>query len=72
MLNIVDIIKIESDTSKMKLQMVLQGKYWFPWKLEGEGVQKLRGVNGICLVCMAFFLFSKAPNLHNKHECFQT
>lgn len=30
MLNIVDIIKIESDTSKMKLQMVLQGKYWFP------------------------------------------
>lgn len=30
MLNIVDIIKIESGTSKMKLQMVLQGKYWFP------------------------------------------
>lgn len=52
MLNIVDIIKIESGTSKMKLQMVLQGKYWFPWKLEwGEGVQILREV------LMEFVLF---------------
>lgn len=51
MLNIVDIIKIESGTSKMKLQMVLQGKYWFPWKLEGEGVQILKEV------LMEFVLF---------------
>lgn len=55
MLNIVDIIKRESGTSKMKLQMVLQGKYWFPWKLEGEGVQILREV------LMEFVLYSLFP-----------
>lgn len=60
--NIVAIVKIESGIFKAKLQMILQGKYyWFCWKLEEEFV----------LFVQPFFFFPFQQNhKHAKNEYF--